>query len=120
MKCASGELFEERIPLLRQDSGDAVKGALHVFGRGLPVADADAHGATFPPSGIAEKSFSIGEDHRCDMVGKCIVIELGGVCGRVQEAHQPLINLRLRHNLRPRQAADPHCKPVCMVAAAVN
>jgi hypothetical protein len=98
--------------------------AINVLGRGLPVANADSHGATAVPGGSGEEGFSGGEDLCDDAVGECVVVGCGRAFARVfvriVEADEALIDLRLPDELGSFEGTDSGYESVGVVAGALD
>jgi hypothetical protein len=98
--------------------------AINVLGRGLPVANADSHGATAVPGGSGEEGFSGGEDLCDDAVGECVVVGCGRAFARVfvriVEADEALIDLRLPDEFGSFEGTDSGYECVRVVTGAFD
>src|ERR1700692_908511 len=67
---------------------------VEVFGAGLPVADADAHGTSTLECSACEEGGAFGTDGSDDLVRKYVMICHGGGGRWVQEADEALVDNR--------------------------
>src|SRR5450432_381528 len=79
---------------------------IHILLRGLPVADAHAHGTTPAPSGPPEECLTRRNDSRDHLIGPPVMI--GGRRARagIRKTHQALIDYWFPEHLRAGQRAD--------------
>ena len=95
--------------------------AVNVLGRGLPVADADSHGATTVPGGAGEEGFSGGEDFGDDAVGEGVVAGVVvRIVLRIVEADEALVDLRLPDYFGSFERADSGYECVGVAAGAFD
>jgi len=102
---------------------DTLNGAddgVDVFGAGLPVADADAHGASTLERSACEESGAFGADGRDDLVRKCVMIFYCGGGRWVQEADEALIDNRRVECLGVWHRTDTRCELGSELAAAID
>jgi hypothetical protein len=95
--------------------------AINVLGRGLPVADADSHGATTVPGCAGEEGFSGGEDLCDDAVGEGVVVGVVvRIFLRIVEADEALVDLGFPDYLGSFERADSGYECVGVAAGAFD
>jgi hypothetical protein len=99
---------------------DNADDGVDVFVVGLPVADADAHGALALECGAGEKCGAFGTDGSDDLVRKYVMICRGGGGGWVQEADEALVDSRRVECLCVWHRTDTRCELGSEAAAAID
>ena len=103
-----------------QHAGYAANDTFYISRRGLPVADADAHGPFAAPGGVAKQRFSGGSDFFYHAIGELIVLRLSGMWEWAEEANKALIDLRPPKQFRAGQRGQTDCKGMRMGTGALH
>ena len=99
---------------------DGADDGVDVFVIGLPVADADAHGALTLERGAGEEGGAFGADGRDDLVRKYVMICHGGGGRWVQEADEALVDNGRVECLCVWHRTDSRCELSSEATAAID
>ncbi|MCU1251581.1 MAG: hypothetical protein JWQ49_4610 [Edaphobacter sp.] len=99
---------------------DGAHDGVDVFVVGLPVADADAHGASALECSAGEEGSAFGADGSDDLVRKYVMIGSGGDGRWVQEADEALVDNGRVECLGVWQRTDTRCELGSEAAAAID
>ena len=93
-------------PLTQKNFRDCIHRALDILLAGLPIAHADAHGASSSPRRAAEECLASSCNRDDYLIRLTIMVFIGGQWSAVEKTHKPLIDYRLPQDFRSGQTAD--------------